>query len=74
MDIYFSNSSSYTILSFYSDHSFSIFDNFMYLLLCISIYIRVIYRERMALTLGIVFLHRKGMVFKVRHSLFKVFI
>ena len=54
-------------LSFYFNHSFSVFDNLMYLQLCISVNIRVVYRERacMAFRSGIVFVHRKGRVFKV---------
>ena len=60
------------------------FDNFMYLLLCISVNIRVVYREKawllgQALSLyiekawflrsGMVFIQRKGIAFRVRHSL-----
>ena len=62
------------------------FDNLMYLLLCMSVNIRVLYRERawllsQALSLyiekawfsrsGIVFVQRKGMAFRVRHGLCK---
>ena len=72
------------ILSFYFNHSFSMFDDLMYLLLCISVNVRMVYREKawllsQALSLYIerawflrsdmVFVQRKDMALKLRHGL-----